>query len=352
MKTIVDFALHQSADADRYLRRMTCYPTLAKLGCLPPNVTKIANDEGPWFCHGLAFRMATFSDSTDCFFDRWETLLKLAEQANGWNVEYSNWNKTKNHWALRWDKFHQFIWLLQCYEYFARRKCEVSFPVSKKKARPDLLIKRAGHEDLFAECFLYTKWWPREEYLEILLRKIDENLSIRRIYNIPRSDSDHPLSSDESLVKALRQVAENLTVEKLSELRARALQTSPQTVCEIGDFKVLLRGGGDYQADPNNAHGDPDYSWPKFVSEIIDAKKNRNNLKVCRPNLLMVNGLGLDFQFSHSKSSSLAYPTVEHLENIDEIWLSVCGIDETLESSQNAHRIEKTLRKHYAGAGF
>lgn len=352
MKSMVDRALHKSGDADRYLRRMTCNPTLAKLGCLPQRFTEIANDEGPWFCHGLAFRMATFSESTDYIFERWETLLELAEKANGWNGEHNNWNQTKNHWAKRWDKFHQFIWLLQCYENFSQRGCDVSFPVSNKEARPDLLIKRKGHEDLFAECFFYTKWWPREEYLGILLCKIDENLSIKRIYNILRNASDHPFSSDERLIKALKHVAKELTVVKFAELQAAAQLASPQKVCEIGDFKIVLSGHGEYQPDPDNAHGDPDYSWPKFVGEIIEAKKNNNNLRVCRPNILMVNGLGLDFQFSHSKSSSLEFPIPVHLENIDEIWLSVCGIDELLGTCQQDQRVRKKLRNDYAGSGF
>jgi hypothetical protein len=108
---------------------------------------------------------------------------------------------------------------------------------------------------------------------------------------------------------------------------------------------ILLEGKGEYQPDANNAHGDPADSWPVFLNEIIEAKKNSNNLKNCRPKLVMANGLGLDFQFSHDKGLLAAnLPS-----SIDEIWISVCGIDETLETCQ---RISKQSREGYSGSGL
>jgi hypothetical protein len=352
MKSIVDRALHKSGDSDRYLRRMTSYPTLAKFGCFPQDFTEIANDDAPWFCHGLAFRMATFSDNSDYFFERWETLLKLTEKAIGWKGEYNNWNQIKNHWAKRWDKFHQFIWLLQCYEHFSQCGCDVSFPWKKNEASPDLLLKRKGHADLFVECFFYTKWWPLEEFLEMLLYKIDKGLDIKRIYNIQRNASANPLSTVKGLVKALDRVAKELTPKKFAEWQAAAQLASPQKICEIGDFSIILEGDGEYQPSSDDAQGDPARSWQKFVGEIIEAKRDKNNLRVCRPNILMVNGLGRDFQNSHSWSGSLEFPIPEHQENIDEIWLSVCGIDELLGTCLQDQKVRKKLCNDYAGSGF
>jgi hypothetical protein len=343
MKELVDRALNNSGNADRYCRRVNSNPTLAKLGCLPQNLAKISNHEPPWFCHGLAFRMATYSDANDNLFGRWETLLNLPQQADGWHGEYAHWSSATDHWAKKWDRFHHFVWLLQCYEYFSQRGLNVSFPASNKKAKPDLLIKRQGQDGLYAECFFYSKWWPREEYFEELLRKIDKNLTIKRIHNVRHNASSNPFSSDD-----LDHLATALTQEKLAELQAAAQQASPQKVCEIGGFTILLEGEGEYQPS-QNAHGDPACSWPVFVEEIIKAKRDSNNLEVSRPNVVMVNGLGLDFQFSHAESLDPVSASAELPCSIDEIWISVCGIDEEFETCP---RVRKILRNGYAGSSF
>jgi hypothetical protein len=348
MKALVDWGLNNSGDADRYLRRMTSNPTLTKLGCLPQSLTEISNDRPPWFCHGLAFRMATYSDARDNLFGRWETLLKLAVEAEGWQDEYAHWNKVDNHWAKKWDSFHHFLWLLQCYEYLSQSGLNVSFPASNHgNAMPDLLIKRQGQGEIYAECFFYSKWWPREHFLEELLLKIDHNLSIKRAYNVVTVPSKNPFSSDDQFIIALDQLATALTPNRLAELQAAAQEAYPQNVCEIGDFAVLLDGEGVYQPS-QNAHGDPAYSWPVFVNEIIKAKKNSNNLKGSRPNMVMVNALGLDFQFSLNNGPGQGSP-IELPCSIDEVWISACGIDATLATCE---RVRKELRNGYAGSGF
>jgi hypothetical protein len=348
MRALVDRALQKSGDVKRYRRRMTSYPTLAKLGLLPQNFTDISNDESPWFCHGMAFRMATYSDACDYFFDRWEASIKLAQQAEGWEREYKNWDNTDDHWAKEWDKFYQFLWLIQCYEYFSRSGHNVSFPVSKKEARPDLLIMRQGLGKLYVECYFYTKWWLREEYIGELLSKIDKNLSIKRIFNIKRNASSNPFSLNDQFVKLLMGLETALAEERLVELRAAAQQLSPQKVCDIADFTIILKGKGETQAG-ENYHGDHRYSWPVYVREIIDAKKDENNLKVCRPNLLMVNGLSLDFQVSFPENVDQRPLFRERISSIDEIWISKCGIDETLVMCQQEDRVLKMIRDGYCG---
>ena len=348
MKALVDRALKNSGDADRYCRRMMSNPTLAKLGCLPQELTAIANHEPPWFCHGLAFRMATYSDASDCLFRRWETLLNLAQQAEGWLVEYAHWSSADNHWAKKWDRFHHFLWLLQCYEYFSQRGLIVSFPASNNEAKPDLLIKRQGQEGIYAECYFYSKWWPRVQYFEALLCKIDKNLSIKRTYNVKSDASNNPFcdESDDKFAIAIDHLVTALRPDSLANLRAAAQLASPQTVCEFGNLTIQLEGTGDYQPAPN-AHGDAAKSWPVFLKEIFRAKKNSNNLKGSRPNMVMVNALGPDYQFSLPESQG---PQSEKLPcSIDEIWLSACGIDEELAKCQ---RVQKNFRDDYAGSGF
>lgn len=330
-KALIDRALRNSGNEKRYLRRLESNPILAKLGCLPKTVDEISNEKSPWFCHGLAFRMAAYSEGRDYLFERWETLLKLAQKAKGWKAEYVHWNKPKDHWAKKWDRFHQFLWLLQCFEYFVELGYDVSFPAVKNAPKPDLHIVRKGERERFVECFFYSKWWHREFFVEELLRFLEPNLAIKRTHNVRFDLSNNPMSveCDDRFVDALAILEERLTPSRLDELRAAANEASPQLACEFGEFSIMLEGTGEYQPS-QNAHGDPADSWLVFAKEIIKAKRDSNGLNDHRPNVVMVNGLGLDFQLSFDK-----VPLAEELPcSLDEIWIYKCGISDKVEACQ------------------
>lgn len=89
-----------------------------------------------------------------------------------------------------------------------------------------------------------------------------------------------------------------------------------------------MEGEGEYQANPNNAHGDPGLSANVYIKEIIRHKKKENDLPSHHPNCLMVNGLGVDFQniFFSSRVKKLYYED----EVIDSLILNACGMDEKL----------------------
>jgi hypothetical protein len=269
-------------------------------------------------------------------------LLTLAEKAEGWEAEFKRWADS---WAQDWDRFHHFLWMLQCYEYFKLRGVNVSFPhANRNEAKPDLLIKRNGQQDVYAECYFFSKWWPREEFLEHLLRKIDPNLSIGRTYNIARSAEGNPFGAA-NYRNTLEKIATLLTPKRLDELRDSAKSVSPQHVCAFGDVKIELEGSGEYQPRII-AHGDPEYSWPAFLAELSRSKANSNNLSSCRPNILMVNGLGVDFQLSKDASSMVATPP----QSIDEVWITACGIDQDLIGRHKIGRVRRILRPCYTGS--
>lgn len=323
---------------------MERYPTLAEVGCLPEDMSEISNDKPPWFCHGLALRMATFSDEGESLLDRWENLLNLARQANGWPEEFKRWS---GNWAKEWDRFHQFLWLLQCYEYFTQRGLGVSFPpANKNEAKPDLLVRREGHKDVYVECYFYSKWWAREQFLEYLLRKIDPDLSITRKHNIARNAGSNPFH-DRNFTSTLDRVSTELTKSNLARLRVLTEQAWPQVVCKFDDIIIELRGNGEYQPRVN-AHGDPVDSWPKFVKEISQNKEASNNLSCSRPNVLMVNALGLDFQFGLKTNR----PVGELSSSIDEAWISACGVDEKVAAKFENHQVHKWLRTGCSGSGL
>ena len=343
MKSLIDLALSISANESRYQSRLASYPSLTKFGCLPEQVSDIASDEGTWFCHGLAFRMATHAN--DCFA-QWEELFNKVQQADGWDKEYENWNKPSDHWAKKWDRFHRLLWMLQCYEYFTESDHKVSFPQAiKNQAMPDMLVKRSGQDALYVECKFYSKWWLQEDFVKELLHFIDPNLKIERQHNVYLSSNPFSdVQSDVQFEKTLACLAVEITLNRLADLRKLAEKKSPQPLCEIGDVKVLLEGEDEYQPGPN-AHGDPAGSWPIYVDEIIRGKKGSNNLGNCRPNLVLVNGLGLDFQISFGEGFQIKDPQ----SPIDEIWISKCGIDGKLAECAD---VEKALRPGYDGSGL
>ena len=343
-KALIDSALRISGNSDRYHRRMQANPNLIKLGSLPLKLADISNQMHPWYCHGLAFRMATYSDVRDNLFDRWERLLTLAQHANGWGDEYENWCNADDHWAIKWDKFHQFLWLLQCYEHFSRGEYTVTFPGSG----PDLLVKRPGHEDLYVECYFYSKWWHRENFIKEVLCKIDPNIYVERVYNTPIDPSCNPFTSDHQLVGVLSDLSAALTPDGLEKLKSAADFAYPKVILRVGDVEFLLDGDGEYLPSPN-AHGDPAYSWPVFLKEIIKAKQSENNLSNSRPNIVMVNALGIDFQVAFAENMTPSSPDTEWPNDIDELWVCVCGIDASLHTNSP---IRKFLRHGYAGSSY
>ena len=115
----------------------------------------------------------------------------------------------------------------------------------------------------------------------------------------------------------------------------------------LNGFEIVIEGDGEYQSNPDNAHGAPTESRPVFLSEIIKAKKDSNNLRCSRPNMLLVNGLGVDFQNTFFDEQ----PRDDRFEScaIDEVWIAACGIDETLQATD---RFQRLVRRRFEGSGM
>jgi len=348
MDSLVDLALKTSGCELRYQFRKSHYQALAVCGNLPQNMDGARNDKLPWCCHGLAFRMATYSNASEGLFARWNDLLSRTQTAQDWTNEYANWSSDNNHWAEKWDRFYHFIWLLQCYEYFTQLGYKISFPAASagRKPAPDMELKLGPTKSLFVECYFYSKWWLREAYLEDMLHLIDANLSVKRVHNI--GPTVNPFS-DDAFKKTLVTAAGAVIPCKLKKAAAAASDRSPQTICRLGesDVSIILNGNGEYEPDPSNAHGSPSSSLQNFVREISKAKECKNSLKELRPNILMVNGLGIDFQLSNLTNSSAAGDLESG--NIDELWIACCGIGDKLVSCPGLRRLQ---RSGYEGSGL
>ncbi len=326
-RALVRQALENAGDQSRFESRRNAFPLLTKLGCLPSDLDGILIDNGPSVFHTLAFRMATYNGES-CFH-RWEQLLSQVCKLEGWESEYSNWNSEQDHWAIKWNKFNQFLWMLQCCEYFADKGDKVSFPYSKTMAKPDIHVKYRDGSELYVECYQYTKWWGTEQLVEGLLSAVDQNLRIERMHNLTYENNPFANNPDEAVIEVLVELRKNLNPDRLADLRKQACIGTPVDVCELGSFVVLLDGPGAYSARPNR-HGDPNDSWPVFRDEILRSKKESNDLPNQKPNLLLVSCLGIDFQTSLNENSKVScLPS-----SLDEVWFCTCGIDDKIETSR------------------
>lgn len=326
-RSFIEQVVDKAADQVRFESRRRSYPLLTELGCLPPDLDGILIEDGPSVFHSLAFRMATYSGET--LFNRWEQLLSQACKFEGWESEYSNWSSLQDHWAMKWNKFNQFLWMLQCCEYFVDKGAEVSFPYSEGMPTPDIHVAYGDGSELFVECYHYTKWWGTEQLVEDLLFAIDPDLRIERMHNLTYENNRFADDPENAVVELLAELGKYLTPDRLANLKKQSGNHQPIEVCKLGNFFLLLEGAGVYSGR-HNAHGDPKASWPVFRDEILRNKYKSNGLETHRPNLLMVNCLGLDFQFSLNENSKA--PCLP--SSLDEVWFCACGIDDKIEASR------------------
>ena len=340
-------ALDRRGDKELYQQRRNTYPALERYGQLPSYSASLRS-------HGLAFRMATYSCGSEHIFARLNELLALAEQADGWIKEFGNWNQNGDHWAYGWPRFYHFIWLLQCFEYFKHASCDVVFS-GTNEAAPDLRVT-SGSDEFYVECTVCSKWWFNEERLRDVLLMLHPQLRIERTFNVAYSNEHNPFSS-EHFDRTTATLAAILSPERLAEAEMQAAIASPVVLHDLKyqNIVVSLEGGGEYVPNPNNAHGDPEASLHAFIREVISSKENRNGLLSSRPNVLMINGLGTDFQtgiaYAHNPRDAQNDVGFADFSKgaIDEVWIASCGLGEKL---AGCCRLLKEIRPGHRGCGF
>ena len=276
----------------------------------------------------MALRFAWRPTCAEDVFETLEELLESAKCANGWQLEYGNWKSNGSHWATEWDRFYHFFWLLQSFDHFKAQGHDVAF--YDDNGGPDLRVAPEKGKAVFVECTVHSKWHFNEVFLEDILGLIDPNLLIRRKHNVRRNDDTNPFA-EKNFARTLEEVVSRLNDGTLDSAKIEAERVQPQVIARFADadIEIVLSGGGDYQPYLNNAHGVPSASRCVYLKEIIERKEDSNKLSEHRPNLLLVNGLGDDYQ------TALQYENLEpddfDNEKIDEIWLAACGIDQKLE---------------------
>lgn len=180
-------------------------------------------------------------------------------------------------------------------------------------------------------------------FLEEIINKIDPKLELIRVHNI-RNDNISFAFSKEMRKDTLEFFAQHLAPEKLNAAKAKAAEMSPYVICEKAGLKIVLEGEGEYQPDDSNAQGDPICSRKVFIKEIIRAKKDKNGLKNHRPNILMANALGLDFQtiFFNDSPDNETLSDYDDSDNVDCLLIAACGINDSLSKVETRVMILRT----------
>jgi hypothetical protein len=187
------------------------------------------------------------------------------------------------------------------------------------------------------------------------VRKTDPKLSVYRVRNWkPPEGQRQPFACRPNEIETLLDQALSplLNERRLDECRQQAVRRYPVTVYDGQDhgrrFGIVMEGNDLCAYDPpagvpgkgtQNKHGTPACSLQSYLKEFMKQKEKQNALAKHRPNLLAVNGRGLDWQLALDDGvrtedvlSALPLPS-----SIDGILLTSC--DTASKLAERAPRI-------------
>lgn len=317
-----------------YGTRLLRYPQLAELA--PAHVGNIVNDSQPWFCHGLGIRLALWR--REAAFLRFERAITFAKSLKNFELEWrNNWGSQS---LVDYERYFHLLWMLQCAEDLADKGLSVEFTASNM-ASPDLTVKSPKDGQFFVESYVYSKWWFLENFLNEIMAPFGEDLRIERNFNLPFLGFSSIRDKTEFIEGFMRAINDET---RLSDGRCAAKISWPVELHEDRGIRLVVESDNSASYIPRiNRHGNPSDSMRIFISEIIRAKKLSNNLQKFKPNLLMVNCLGPDFQFGYD------YPIKPDLGDldfgpIDALLVCSCGIDSS--PSQQSWLLHTKLENH------
>lgn len=283
---------------------------------------RACEEVGPYYSHFMAWRLGTW------FGDEWfaflEELLVASSGIPGWDAR--RFLDGCDHRA-----FWGFIWELQVAHWLVHSN---EGEVTWLSTGPDLLFE-GSESELYVECTTYQKSYALERFISELLNHIDPHLAIQHtpltIFSLPKNGE-----VDAFLDDLLRPLIDN---KHLAQVAAEATVRSPRRlrVPEGVNNLYLL-----YEAD-NPEEIDVDQPWATTGSpsdflniawkEVLDNKRESNQLELKRPNLVAINFLLGDYQLASILRDT--EPTLDFGSTFDAILISACGIDK-VPSSHNS----------------
>lgn len=317
-----------------YSARLAQYPFLAELA--PTDLDGIVNDTPPWFCHGLGIRLALWGNGSA--FSRFEKAIDATRYLPNFDREW------RSHWGSQalvdYERYFHLLWMLQCAEDLADKGLSIEF-AGGSIAAPDLVVKVPKVGEFFVECYVYSKWWFLENFLNEIIAPFGEDLRLGRTFNVPMSGFSSVGDKVDFMEGFMSVINNEMT---LSNARHAAKKSWPIELHSDRGIRLVVESDDLSCYTPQiNAHGDPSRSMKNFLSEIVRAKSTSNNLSIFRPNLLMVNCLGADLQMGYDYPVKPDLSDLE-LESIDALLVCSCGIDSS--PSQQSWLLHTGLESH------
>lgn len=304
---------------DRYLnwdlvnQRLSRYENIGKFFKLRD--LQDYSNKPPYYCHYLSWRLGTWENEQ--LFEFFDSLLDNASK-----LKY--WGKDRIPQGREFENFWSLVWELQLARFFS---FQTNTSVEWTTSGPDLKVE-LDKNTFFVECTVYRKSFGIEEFVSELIEQIHPSIRVRHrpfnIFSLPKEWAIESL-----LDELFKLLLDNIYLE---EKINKAQSTSPvilPTPKGLDNFYLFIENSNarDFSVDqPWVGTGAPEEFLSVAVREILNNKRNSNNLKLHRPNLLAVNFLlGTDYQLAKALRN---IPTPDLGEEFDAVFLTTCGIDE------------------------
>jgi hypothetical protein len=223
------------------------------------------------------------------------------------------------------DAFYGLLAELKFAKLLVDKGVEYSFLHVGENPSPDFCVK-VDTGEIYVEVTMHRKLYPALQACEEALQKIDSRFRFSRKYGlrpIYEGWKDRtPFPPTKNIYKTIRERLACYTGKPLAT-HAVPVWGNPQVHNLYG---ALVDENLESEPDPDNAHGDDRDSTAKFIQEVLDAKKDKNNLKNSRPNVLWVEGLWIT-EWQTAEMGRVPWNTLKWPEEIDALVLTVCGID-------------------------
>jgi hypothetical protein len=278
------------------------------------------SNKAPFYCHYLAWRLGTWKDEK--WFEFFDNLLDNA-------TKLPHWNKTRIPQGCEFENFWSFLWELQVAQLFSNNKASVEWTNSG----PDLKVNSSAGQ-FFVECTIYRKSFGLEDFISELLDHVHFQISVRHIpftiFSLPKDKNIEPFL-DELCTPFLDEAFVEKKVKEAQETSPIILPT-PNGIENLYVF-IEDHNAKDFNPDqPWGITGPPEGFLNDVVEKALKNKRNSNELKSHRPNLLAVNFLlGVDFQLA---TALRTVPMPNLGIEFDSVFLTACGID-TIPSLNN-----------------
>lgn len=308
--------VHELIDWGRVQERLRRYPAIAR--SFPEEMLKKHGDAPPYYCHGMAWRLGTWSTWSENTFVRLNQLLCLGRRIPNWKNEKSLLTMPD------YGTFWSVIWQLQVAEHLCRIGTGVRW--GDASGGPDLSVEIAGKR-WFVECYSVQKSYGLLSFLEELLSKI-LNVNVQTEYQLflPR-----PLPRGNEAGRSFDEILEPYCDRRCRDKVNRADVT---IVFKTSDNSPWIRLTRKNEYVPNtDPSGSPRTHVAVMLAESVRKKTQANQLGRHHPNVVAVNLLLTDTQVASSLRHNVIQEMAPSLEDTTIDVLAIAdgvGIDETV----------------------